>query len=82
VDRERIDELESRFVNSGIRNIQRFELGLTADTAARGLTAAGVVVINPPWLLMEKMTALLPRLVATLGRDDGAFFKADTLVEE
>jgi hypothetical protein len=31
---------------------------------------------------MEKMTALLPRLVATLGRDDGAFFKADTLVEE
>jgi 23S rRNA (adenine2030-N6)-methyltransferase len=82
VDRERIDELESRFVNSGIRNIQRFELGLTADTTARGLTAAGVVVINPPWLLMEKMTALLPRLVAALGRDDGAFFRADTLVEE
>jgi 23S rRNA (adenine2030-N6)-methyltransferase len=82
VDRERIDELESRFVNSGIRNIQRFELGLTADTAARGLTAAGVVVVNPPWTLMENMTALLPRLVATLGRDDSAFFRADTLVEE
>ena len=82
VQRERIDELASRFVNSGIRNIQRFELGLTADTAARGLTAAGLVVINPPWLLMERMSALLPRLVAALGRDDGAFFKADTLVEE
>ena len=82
VERARIDELASRFVNSGIRNIQRFELGLTADTAARGLTAAGLIVINPPWTLMERMTALLPRLVAALGRDDGAFFKADTLVEE
>ncbi len=82
VDRERSDELESRFVNSGMRNIQRFELGLTADTDARGLTAAGMIVINPPWTLMDRMTALLPRLVAALGRDDGAFFRADTLVEE
>jgi 23S rRNA (adenine2030-N6)-methyltransferase len=82
VDRERIDELESRFVNSGIRNIQRFELGLTADTAARGLTAAGVVVINPPWTLMGKMTTLLPRLLDALRKDEDGFFKADTLVPQ
>ena len=82
VERERIDELASRFVNSGMRNIQRFELGLTADTAARGLTAAGLIVINPPWTLMERMSVLLPRLVATLGRDAGAFFKAETLVDD
>lgn len=80
VDRERIDELESRFANSGIRNIQRFELGLTADTAARGLTAAGMIVINPPWTLMDKMTTLLPRLLEVLRKDAGGFFKADTLV--
>jgi len=82
VERERINELESRFVSSGMRNIQRFELGLTADTAARGLTAAGLIVINPPWPLMEKMQALLPRLIAALRKDEGGFFKADTLVDE
>ena len=82
VERARIDELTSGFVNSGIRNIQRFELGITADTAARGLTATGLIVINPPWPLTEKMQALLPRLLEVLRKDEGGFFKADTLVEE
>lgn len=82
VERERIDGLESGFINSGIRDIKRFELGITADADARGLSAAGMIVVNPPWKLMEKMSALLPRLVETLGKDDGASFKADTLVGE
>jgi 23S rRNA (adenine2030-N6)-methyltransferase len=82
VDRDRADELESRFVNSGISNIQRFELGLTADTMGRGLTAAGMIVVNPPWPLMDRMSVLLPRLLATLRKDEGGFFKADTLVPQ
>ncbi len=82
VDRKRIDWLERRFVESGIKNIQRYELGITKDSADTGMTAAGMIVINPPWTLMDKMSHLLPRLVDTLGTDDGAFFKCDTLVGE
>ena len=82
VDRRRIEQLQDNFINSGIKNIQRFELALTADSAERGMTASGMIVINPPWTLMAKMSQLLPRLVDTLGEDDGANYTCDVLVGE
>ena len=82
VDRARIDEFEKKFVNSGIRDIQRFELGIKADGQNQGLTAAGMVVINPPFTLMAKMSKLLPRLSAALSTDGHSHFRADVLVGE
>ncbi|OUS26595.1 23S rRNA (adenine(2030)-N(6))-methyltransferase RlmJ [Thalassotalea sp. 42_200_T64] len=88
VDRKRIDKLENSFINSGIRDIQRFELGLSADTDERGMTSSAMLVINPPWTLMKKMQSLLPKLVSALdevddnGKSKGAFFKCDVLVAE
>lgn len=82
VDRSRIMQLEKNLVASGIKNIQRFELALSADAETRGMTAAGMIVINPPWKLREKMSQLLPRLVAALGEDDGACYKCEVLVAE
>ena len=82
VDRQRIIQLENNFRDSGIRNIQRFELGLSEDSDVRGMTAAGMIVVNPPWQLLQKMSRVLPKLVATLGDDGGAFFKCDVLVGE
>lgn len=82
VDRQKINQLEKSFIRSGIKNIQRFELGLTADSDERGMTASGMIVINPPWGLYEKMSHLLPKLVSALSDDDSAFFKCDILVAE
>jgi len=82
VARQRIEHLEQVLATCGIKKIQRFELGVKADADGGGMTAAGMVVINPPWTLMAKMTELLPALVDTLARGEGAFFKADTLVGE
>ena len=82
VERKRIEKLESKFINSGIKNIQRFELGIAADSRAAGMSAAGIIVINPPWTLMEKMSQVLPKLVDVLGEDEGAFYKCNALVDE
>lgn len=82
VDRNRINRLERQFVNSGISNIQRFELAIAEDTDERGMTSSGMIVINPPWQLMTTMQALLPKLVTTLAESDGAFYKCDVLVAE
>ena len=82
VDRDRIDLLEKRFIKSGIKNIQRFELGISADTFERGMTASGMIVINPPWQLMSTMQRLLPKLLACLTDNKAAFYKCDVLVEE
>lgn len=82
VDRTRIDQLEKNFVTSGIKNIQRFELAIAPDSHASGMTSSGMIVINPPWTLMNKMSQLLPKLVKMLTDDAGAFFKCDVLVDE
>ena len=82
VERQRIVQLQKKFIASGIKNIQCFELGLTADSEERGMTAAGMIVINPPWMLLQKMSQLLPRLVAALGEDATAFSRCDVLVGE
>jgi len=82
VERQRVIQLQKKFITSGIKNIQRFELGLRADSDGRGMTAAGMIVINPPWMLLQKMAVLLPRLVTALGEDATAFSRCDVLVGE
>ena len=82
VERKRIERLESRLKESGIKKIQRFELAIAEDGRGKGMTAAGMIVVNPPWKLLEKMSELLPKLVNVLGEDDNAFFKCDELVGE
>nr|WP_279537191.1 23S rRNA (adenine(2030)-N(6))-methyltransferase RlmJ [Aestuariicella hydrocarbonica] len=83
VEREKIHKLEKKLVASGIRNIQKFELGLQADSKEHGMTAAGMIVINPPWGLYDKMSSLLPKLTKALGNGSAdAFYKCETLVGE
>lgn len=82
VNRKTIEKMERNIVNSGIRNIQRFELGITADTTERGMTSSGMVVINPPWKLFDKMSALLPKLAQKLGEKNSPFFKCEIISKE
>ncbi len=81
VDRKIIDRLERQFIRSGIKKIQQFELGITQDQFGTGMSASGMIVINPPWTLMDKMSTILPKLVRTLG-GEGAFYKSGKLVGE
>lgn len=82
VERQNIIELEKRLINSGIKNIQRFELGLSPDTEDRGMTSSGMIVINPPWGLFDKMLSILPKLLDALDDSETGFFKCDVLVGE
>ena len=82
VDRHKIDNLENKLVLSGIKNIQRFELGLSADSEERGMTSSGLFVINPPWKLFDKMSTVLPRLAQLLSEQNQLFYKCDTISSE
>lgn len=81
VDRERIDNMEQGLIDAGIRNIQLFELATEADTDVHGMTASGMIVINPPWKLKQVMDELLPELVSLLSGPSG-FYRSEQLVEE
>jgi 23S rRNA (adenine2030-N6)-methyltransferase len=82
VDRGKIDLLEKRFTLSNIKNIQQFELGVAPDSHERGMTSAGMFVINPPWTLFDKMSDMLPKMARIIGDDNGNFFKCNILSNE
>jgi 23S rRNA (adenine2030-N6)-methyltransferase len=81
VQRQQIDRMRKAIQHSGIRNIQLFELGLQADTQARGMTSSGMIVVNPPWTLWKAMQEALPYLAKTLGGANGVY-KIEQLVAE
>lgn len=82
VDRSRITTMELGLTASGIKKIQRFELGVSSNHGAKKMTAAGILVINSPSELKKNMAVILPRLVKVLGQDDSAYYKCETLAVE
>ena len=49
-----------------IRKILKIELSVRPDSDQRGMTASGMVVINPPWTLETQMKEILSYLTKTL----------------
>ncbi|MEA1063037.1 23S rRNA (adenine(2030)-N(6))-methyltransferase RlmJ [Apirhabdus apintestini] len=47
---------------TGIRRILQIELAVRPDSDRRGMTASGMIVINPPWKLEQQMANVLPWL--------------------
>jgi 23S rRNA (adenine2030-N6)-methyltransferase len=82
VDRRRNQALERALQTSGIKNIQLFELGIAADTDEHGMTASGLIIINPPWTLIAQMQTVLPWLAELLGNNGAGFYRIQTLVAE
>ncbi|WP_032092492.1 23S rRNA (adenine(2030)-N(6))-methyltransferase RlmJ [Necropsobacter rosorum] len=51
---------------SGIRKILQLELAVRPDSDQRGMTASGMIVVNPPWTLEAQMKTVLPYLARVL----------------
>ncbi len=81
VNRADIDDMIEGLQNLGIRKILQIELGVSADTNERGMTASGMIVINPPWKLEAQMKAILPFLKQTIAPATGRW-TVDWIVPE
>ena len=62
VMRQQIKRMLRDLEATGIRNILQIELGVRPDSDQRGMTASGMIVINPPWKLESQMNNVLPWL--------------------
>ncbi|NOS76235.1 MAG: 23S rRNA (adenine(2030)-N(6))-methyltransferase RlmJ [Methyloglobulus sp.] len=82
VARKRNVYMERALQTSGIKNIQLFELGIQPDSDEYGMTASGMIVINPPWTLLAEMQQVLPWLAETLGHNQQGHYRAEQLVGE
>ena len=82
VERPRNQQLERDIKSSGLKNVQLFELGIKTDTYEHGMTASGMIVVNPPWTLTADMQQVLPWLANILGIDGAGSYRIETLVGE
>lgn len=67
IERARTDALLEGIAAAGIERVYRIELCTRPDTAGRGMTGSGLVVVNPPFTLPALVEEGLPRLAAILG---------------
>jgi len=66
VDRENNDWLERKIKQTVQRPTLLVELAMANDSKDYGMTASGMIVINPPWKLFEQLQTILPWLCQTL----------------
>ena len=82
VERGRNKQLEKAIKTSGLKNVQLFELGIKTDTHEFGMTASGMIVVNPPWTLAADMQQTLPWFADVLGIEGAGLFRIETLAGE
>jgi len=73
VNRCDIEDMIESIKGLGIRKILQIELGVAPDTNERGMTASGMIVINPPWKLEQQMKTILPFLKDTIAPATGHY---------
>ncbi|QIM63611.1 rRNA methyltransferase [Pasteurellaceae bacterium Orientalotternb1] len=67
---------------TGIRKILQIELAVRPDSDQRGMTASGMIVINPPWPLESQMKKILPYLTDVLVPEGTGSWKVEWLTPE
>jgi 23S rRNA (adenine2030-N6)-methyltransferase len=73
-----LDRFHGALVETGIRKLLRAEFVPTPEASLAG---SGLVIVNPPWRIEARLTALLDQLASALGRTD-AERRVDWLVPE
>ena len=81
VDRSQVKRMIQRLTKGRIQDLWQFELGMTADMGGHGMTASGILAVNPPWTLPDQLRASLPLIQAQLAPGHGHWL-VDCLVPE
>jgi 23S rRNA (adenine2030-N6)-methyltransferase len=73
LNRKLTGKLESDFIKSGMRNILLSELSIGSGAGDIGMTASGMIIVNPPWQLPDSLQTILPFLQKVLADTNGAY---------
>ena len=82
VSRTQTQKMIDEIVNLGIKKISQFEFAIKPDNNQKGMTASGMLVINPPWKLQQQMQTIMPWLKNTLDTEKMGNYLIKELVPE
>jgi 23S rRNA (adenine2030-N6)-methyltransferase len=74
VQRDNVDAMINALLKSPLRDLWQVELGIAPDTVEHGMTASGLLLLNPPWTLAEQLREALPLLQEQLAAAQGHWF--------
>lgn len=80
VERARVESMERALRATGIPRVDRYELAIAPDRRGHGMSASGLLVVNPPWGLRGEMEACLPWLARELAGAGGGC-RAEAMVD-
>ena len=78
-DRRAVDHLFEAIDEAGIGRLLRLEIDVDRPEAAGGLSATGLLVVNPPWLLMQEAEILLPALCERLAQGPRPRYRCEAI---
>ena len=73
VKRELVEQMQSAFTKSDVRNLTQVEYCQDADTEEYGMTGTGLFIVNPPWQLTSQLDEVLPYLKTKLGHTESQY---------
>jgi 23S rRNA (adenine2030-N6)-methyltransferase len=67
-DRRAVEGLVDSVLAAGIGRLLRLEIDVDRPEAAGGLSATGMLIVNPPWMLGDEARIILPALTERLAQ--------------
>lgn len=81
VQRAQVEWMVATLLKSPPRDLWQVELGIAPDTDAHGMTASGLLLLNPPWTLAAQLREALPLLQQQLAPGSGHWFVKNLVAE-
>ena len=78
-DQDGADRFIRRLRRAGMEKCLRVELAVAAPRPDGGLSACGMAVVNPPWMLAAEVRTFTPALIDVLRRDSGSGYVVEDL---
>jgi len=81
VKRALVDDMQTTFINSDVKNLLKVEFCLQEDTQEYGMTGTGLFIVNPPWQLNQQLENILPFLQTSLGNTNSTYNLEQVITE-
>lgn len=78
-DMRAVESLLDAIDDAGIGRLLRLEIDVDRPDAAGGLSATGMLIVNPPWLLAQEAEILLPALCERLAQGPSPRYRCETI---
>ncbi|MBA2653800.1 MAG: 23S rRNA (adenine(2030)-N(6))-methyltransferase RlmJ [Gammaproteobacteria bacterium] len=81
-NRIQINQFERNLKKLSLKNLLICELNLFPDDAPFALNGSGMVIVNPPWKLQEKLNEVLPQLLNILDSENRGNYRLESFTSK